>query len=398
MGIMRNPRVLLAWELGANRGHVTALGRVAQELSERGARVTFAVQRLDAMRALRPLDPSWSIVQAPVWPGLIVASGFRLSQPTASFGDILANSGLRDSAVVEFLLRGWDGLLTATGADVVITNFAPIAQLSARGRVPVVAAGNGFTLPPDHLPEFPPLLKARPTYPEDQLLQAVNLGLERTGRAGLSHLPEIMSADRRMPHSLRIFDPYESVRLEQMLAPILPGWTPVRPAGGDEIFVYFAETTPRAEHIFEAFARMGRSVRIHVPNLPAATARKLAAAGASVEPKPLPVADIARRCRLVISHGGLGLVSMTLAAGLPQLVLAPDLEKRLIGETIVRLGVGRLVRWRDVDVEVILAAVDLLLADESTRERACRLGAELTSLLQENSAGRIAEAALSLCS
>jgi rhamnosyltransferase subunit B len=389
--------VLLAWELGANRGHVTALGAVARALAARGARVTFAAQRLDAMRALRPLDSSWSIAQAPVWPGLLVTTAFRSARAPATFGDILADLGLRDSAVVEFLLRGWDTLLRSVRPDAVVTNYAPMAQLAARGQIPVVAGGTGFTLPPDHLPEFPPLRNAPRLFAENQLLQPINVALQRTGRAALQRLPELMAADRRLPHCFAQFDPYHGLRREPVLPPILPRWSPVRATEGEEIFVYFSETAPRAERIFDALGRLGARVRLHVPNLPAAARERLAAAGVIIEAEPLPVAEIARRSRLVVSHGGLGFVSMTLAAGLPQLVLALDLEKRLNGEQVSRLGVGVVMRWQDATPDGIVAAIERVSADAATRNRAQALGETLAPVLREKSAERIADEALSVC-
>jgi UDP:flavonoid glycosyltransferase YjiC (YdhE family) len=389
--------VLLAWELGANRGHVTALGAVARALTAQGARITFAVQRLDAMRALRPLDDAWGIVQAPVWPGLLVTADFRAARAPTSFGDILADLGLRDSAVVEFLLRGWDSLLASERPDVVVTNFAPMAQLAAHGRVPVLAAGNGFTLPPDHLPEFPRLRNAAPLFPESQLLQAVNRGLARTGRASLPRLPALLAADQRLPHCFAIFDPYREARRESLLAPILPAWSAVRAGEGTEIFGYFSDIAPRTDGIFDALTRFGARVRLHIPNLPAAAAQSLTAAGVMVEPRPLSLAEIAQRSRLVVSHGGLGLVSMTLAAGLPQLVIAPDLEKRLIGSEILRLGVGAMLRGHDATADGIVAAIDAINADAGMAQRARALGNSLAPLLQRDSAQQIADVALAAC-
>lgn len=394
---MPNPHVLLAWELGANRGHVTALGGIARALSRRGARVTFAVQRLDAMRALRPLEDSWVFVQAPVWPGLLVNAGFGGRQPTVTFGDILAILGLRDSGVVEFLVRGWDGLLNATRPDAVVADFAPMLQLAARKRLPVVATGNGFSLPPDHLEAYPPLWNSRPTFPEPELLKAINVALERCGRPALARLPEIMAAERRMPHSLAIFDPYADARRDRMLAPILPNWSPSHVAEGNEIFVYFSETAHGAERIYEALARFGSRVRIHVPNLAGTYLDKLRAAGVIYEPRPLKIVDIALRSRIVVSHGGLGLVSMTLAAGLPQLVLAPDLEKRLIGETVARLGVGRLLPWSDATADSIVANIEALCADVNTSRRASQIGRTIAPLLSDDASEIIADSVLSLC-
>ncbi|MBJ7402216.1 MAG: hypothetical protein JHD07_02525 [Bradyrhizobium sp.] len=376
---------------------MTALGGIARALSRRGARVTFAVQRLDAMRALRPLEDSWVFVQAPVWPGLLVNAGFGGRQPTVTFGDILAILGLRDSGVVEFLVRGWDGLLNATRPDAVVADFAPMLQLAARKRLPVVATGNGFSLPPDHLEAYPPLWNSRPTFPERELLNAINVALERCGRPALARLPEIMAAERRMPHSLALFDPYGDARRDRMLAPILPNWSPSHVAEGDEIFVYFSETAHGAERIYEALARYGSRVRIHVPNLAGTYLDKLRAAGVIFEPRPLKIVDIALRSRIVVSHGGLGLVSMTLAAGLPQLVLAPDLEKRLIGETVARLGVGRLLPWSDATADSIVANIDALCADVNIRRRASQIGRTIAPLLSDDASEIIADSVLSLC-
>lgn len=391
---MRPVHVLLAWELGANQGHVTALGAVARELRALGAQVTIAAQRLDALRTLRPLPEGLRVVQSPVWPGLLVTAGFHSTQAPASFGDILGNLGLRDSGVVEFMLLAWEGLLAGLRPDLVVADFAPMAQLAARGRLPVVAIGNGFTLPPCQTHAFPRLRQATPVFEEARLLEAVNLGLKRAGRRGLDHLPDILSADLRLPHTFEIFDPYGSLRREPLRAPILPGWTPTPKACGDEVFVYFSDIAAKPERIYDALAGLGKGVRLYVPNLPASVASILAAAGVAVESKPLTAPDIARRSRLVVSHGGLGLVSMTLAAGLPQLVLAPDLEKRLIGKAIEKLGVGRHLAWREATSGQIREAVHQIRADDEMRQRARSVSQTLAPLLSGASAAQLAEAAL----
>ncbi len=387
---------LLCWELGANRGHVVALGAIARELLARGDRVTFAVQRLDALRALRPLAPEVAVLQAPVWPGLLSTGGQRTRVQTASFGDILAGLGLRDSGVVEFLLRGWDGLLAAVKPDVVVANFAPMAQLAARGRVPVLAAGNGFSLPPCELDSFPRLIDSERSYGEEHLLQAVNLGLARSGRPALGRLPQLVAADVRAPHVLGIFDPYRASRNETRRPPILPAWTQARAGSGDEVFAYFSDTMSRPERLYDALARLARPVRLHIPNLAPDVAARLAGGGVIVEPRPLAIASIAEKSRLVVSHGGLGFVSMTLAAGLPQLILAPDLEKSLIGRAVQALGVGRLLDWRAAQAERIAAAAEDLAADEATRRRASALADDLAPELVAGSAAWFADEAVRL--
>lgn len=391
---MGSPKILLAWELGGNRGHATALGAVAGALLNYGAELVFAVQRLDALRTLRPMERFGGVFQAPVWPGLLVTAGFRSPRPPATFGDILAGQGMHDSAVVEFLLRGWDAIFATVRPDAIVTDFAPMAQLAARGRFPVIATGTGFANPPDHLPEFPPLRDGVPTFPEPELLQVVNRGLERTGRAGLERLPQMLGATRTLVSCFSVFDPYGSTRRTSLLPPVLPGWGPAPGGDGEEIFVYFSETAPGLQRLAEMLPRLGRRVRLYVPNLPASLAERLSRAGVTVERQAVPVAEIARRSRLVVSHGGMGLVSMTLAAGLPQVVLSVDLEKALIGLSVMRLGVGHALAWRTVTSESVAAAVGRVAADAAIRQRARIVGAELAPLLATDSTDEIAQEVL----
>jgi hypothetical protein len=64
-------RVLLAWELGGGRGHVLILGWIAEVLRQRGFEPVFAVQRLDALDAIRTTMGRGEFYQAPVWLGTL---------------------------------------------------------------------------------------------------------------------------------------------------------------------------------------------------------------------------------------------------------------------------------------------------------------------------------------
>ena len=137
--------ILIGWELGANRGHVVKLGAIAGRLRARGYAIAFAVQRPDALRAVRAEAERSAIHQAPVWPGLLASGGFRRHPGAVSYGDIVADMGLRDSGVVEYLIRAWDTLLALVWPVAVVSEFAPALQMAARGRMPVVATGTGFS-------------------------------------------------------------------------------------------------------------------------------------------------------------------------------------------------------------------------------------------------------------
>ena len=268
--------ILIGWELGANRGHVVKLGAIAARLRARGCGIVFAVQRPDALRAVRAEAERSVIHQAPVWPGLLSTGGFRPLPGHVSYGDLVADMGMRDSGVVEYMIRAWDSLLALVKPAAIVAEFAPALQMAARGRVRTVATGTGFTVPPSTLDHFP-LLDERfrkPGYGEDTLLKIVNRAAERTGRAGYDRLPQIAAADASMPAVFRELDPYAEVRAESQIAPFLGSPPAVREAAPgeicEEIFVYLGEVTPPDSPLIGAIgalARQGHRVRAYLPLL-----------------------------------------------------------------------------------------------------------------------------------
>lgn len=356
-------RILLAWELGGNAGHATRLAAIARRLCDAGHHVTLAVQRPDAFRTLAE---GIALRQAPVWPGLWRHGGADPLGEPASFGDVLANLGLTDSGAVEYLLRAWDGLLADCAPDALIADFAPLALLAARGRIPRMAVGTGFTVPPADGECFPPFdPDTRPLVAEPMLLAVVNRAIDRLGRPQLAHLPQVVAAEAMLPGAFPLLDPYAGRRSEALLPPFLSGqMPPPREKPGNAIFAYLPGLQPGspAATALASAAAKGLRVGLHAPGLSLSHAEALAAAGIGLLARPLPPADIVRQARLVVCAGGQGLVSLALAAGLP-LALAPaNIEQRLTAASLHTVGLAH-----RIGAESDLAA---LAADESPQVRA----------------------------
>ncbi len=137
--------ILFAWELGGGHGHVQRLGRVARGLRACGHEPVFAVRNLAGAATVLGGD-GFPVFQAPFWhrkrrpgPGPMLAG---------SFGDIMA---LQEYAEVEGLLgmvEGWQALIDLVRPRLIVCDDSPTACLAAFGVIPVVIAGNGFTVPP----------------------------------------------------------------------------------------------------------------------------------------------------------------------------------------------------------------------------------------------------------
>lgn len=337
-------RILLAWELGGNAGHAVRLARLVAALHAEGHTTSLAVQRLDAFRRWRQAAGFAELRQAPVWPGLLRQAGLPTLTGEATWGDLLAGMGMTDSGVLEYLLRAWDQLLADARPDLVIGDFAPALMLAARGRLPVVAVGTGFTVPPGDVAAFP-LLRPGATAPliaEDILLQVVNRALWRLDRAPLDRLTALAGADLACPASFAELDPYRDHRRSPNLPPFLSG-PPGQAGAGDAIFAYFAVADARTQRLAQALALVaakGQRVSVWLPGLSGGDAAALTQAGVKVLGAGLPPAEIAAQARLLVGTGGLGTVSAALAAGLPMALLPVDLEKRLTAERVAALGAG----------------------------------------------------------
>ena len=84
-------KVLLAWELGGNYGHLVALRALARELQRRGHACTFAVRDLGRAQAF--LDPRLGpLVQSPVR----LTPGRNRVRTQVSYASLLHNIGFNE--------------------------------------------------------------------------------------------------------------------------------------------------------------------------------------------------------------------------------------------------------------------------------------------------------------
>src|SRR5260370_29349200 len=136
-------------------GHTTTLSRLAKRLKHIDLRLVAAVKNPDAAAGLSALGVE--IVQAPRWPSASMTQAQIAKSSSSTMGDVLSTAGLADRHGLSRLLGEWDHHFTRIRPDLVIADLAPAAGLAARGRGPVMLVGNGYTLPPARMQNFPPL-------------------------------------------------------------------------------------------------------------------------------------------------------------------------------------------------------------------------------------------------
>lgn len=362
-------RVLIGWELGGNRGHISRTAALADRLREEGHEVEVALQRIDSGAAELPAGVT--VWQAPLWPRLLgnVARP-RASRP-ATMGDILFRLGLDRPETLGALIQGWDAILRASRPDAVIADFAPALLRAAAGRVPSIGVGNGFDRVPAQLDRFPSLTGGPPAHDEAEALANANAGLQAASRPPIAALPAIFMADVPLASSFAEVDPYHAHRLEPVVAPTLALPLPP-PAGGqgEELFVYGVELMRPDIALWKGLAATDLPVRVHIPNALPSLADAIRGFGFAFEPRPLRWDEIVRRSRLLLSHGGHGFVCAALVAGLPQVVTYYDLEKRGQADALVRAGLGGAVPLGAIRPEPFAASLRKLYEDDGAAARA----------------------------
>lgn len=366
--------ILIGWELGGNRGHATKILAVARALQTSGHDVSFALQRVDALQADQ-IDgcPVW---QAPLTPRLLVNAQRPRATITHSHGDSLARLGFDDSAIVAAIIRCWHRLFAAVKPDVVCAEFAPFLLLAARGSIPTVAIGTGFTLPPPAMPTFPSLT-GFPAQPDEQALDCVNCALAETGGQPLATLPEVYSADRSVVGTFAELDPYRYHVKRELVSPCVPLSIPKTSGRGREIFLYAGPRLPSDAALWDGLEDSRLPVRAFIPDSPPDYRAALRKRGFAVEDDPVPFAQIVERSRLLLSTGSHGFVCAGMLAGIPQVLCPLDLEKALIAASVGQLGVGGVAPMKSIRREPFAASLRRIYESCQLAERAADLACDL---------------------
>jgi UDP:flavonoid glycosyltransferase YjiC (YdhE family) len=364
--------VMFAWELGRGLGHLMNMRRIAQRLTPHGVRTIAAI---DDPSSAGPLQNAVDeIVGAPRWPLHSRPAAQRFVLSSTTLNDILSGAGLADGAAVDRLLGAWDELFKSARPDLVIADFAPLAALAARGRIPLVLIGNGYTLPPQEMPRFPLLHRqAPPMWDEERTLATVNSAVCRRGWTMLERLPQLFSGDACLVQSFPLLDPYDTQRIQELDGPIFDRMPEPMVAGASSIFVYLSAGYVPHPSIFGALKPFARHVRIHAPRAPVDKLDDLRHAGAQIDPEASPLAEVLPATRLLVHNGGSGVASEAVVAGVPQLVLSAQIEQDLSGEALRFAGVGNLVKTYEPGASVSPELIAGMLADEAMAAKAAEL-------------------------
>ena len=384
-------KVLLAWELGGNYGHLVALRALARELKRQGHACTFAVRDLGSAQGF--LDPALGpLVQAPVR----LTRGRNRVRRQLSYASLLHNIGFNHPVELAGRIQAWRTLYRALGTEFVFADHSPVALIAARTLgIPAACIGNGFTVPPRTSP-FPSFVSSRAKrgISSANVPDSVLLRNEATVLAELNHalallklkpfalLQDIFRGASPALLTYAPLDHYDVPRSEPFrgLPDYSYGAPPNWPSGrGPKIFAYLAPS-PSLPVVLEALKQSEARVLVRLLG-DAPEAADALRPGLAVTTRPVNFRQAAESCDAFVNYGAHSTVAEFLLAGKPG-ILVPDLHERVLTARKA-VGMGAALSVRTTGVVPIRHALDRVIDDPDPRERARTFA--LTSARQDRS-------------
>lgn len=338
---------LFAWELGANYGHLTRDIQVAESLRALGHKVFFAV--CDTRIASELLAPHFfEFVQAP-----IPRSRPRLIQPPANYAELLLAEGWGEQSSLVGRLRAWIALFQLTRPDTVIADHSPTALLAAHiAGLNRVAFGNGFEIPPSIMPlpsirPWESIATSRLEQSDKQVLGQVNIATLALGGKPLARLQEIF-LPKSVLASFSELDHYgvrENVVYTGSIYGIeLADKVEWKNNSGPKILAYLRLNQKATGDALSALAMAGKQTICIVPGISQEQAGKYASPKLSIYSRPVALAPLLANADVMINYGGLGVISETLLAGVPMILIPAMVEQYLVSNKVEMMGAGILLR------------------------------------------------------
>ena len=340
-------KVLLAWELGADYGHVMRFATLARELVQRGHEPVLVLKDLTHAEALLG-SQRLTVLQAPLWLGDV--SGLP---PPASFAETLLRLGFLHPGALTGLCRAWRSLIALCKPDVLVCDHAPTALLATRGLgLARINMGDGFAVPPRARPmpiyrPWRPEPPARVAQAEQHTLNGANVALANLGQPPLRCLAELLEVDDEIIASFAEFDHYPGRQGARYAGPlpnppqgVAPQWPLV---DGPRVFAYLKPGARDFEPVLKALQGLDVAAVVHAPGVSTALQHRYLAANIRFSEQPLRMDDVCRECDIGICHAGTGTVQALVTAGKPVLLLPQHVEQMMTARAVLTLGAGLVV-------------------------------------------------------
>jgi hypothetical protein len=389
-------RILLAWEFGGGFGHIVSLREIARQIAkDHSCEFLFALQK--PQNGVSAGLPDRSVIAAPV-PRR--SAGSKRPKYMATYGEFVSHNLMIDEGAFASCLAGWDKICRDLDPHLIIADYAPGLSLYARGQWPVLAIGNGYTLPPPEIACFPPIssLHRARSAPEPEIIGRLNKDLEKIRARPIERLPQLNEADAYGLMTIPIFDPYADQRRQPYLGTELPGGIPTPQATSSGSIAYFHEDTQLHDNVLDGLAGANIDTTAYFGRPLRRLVKRFKGSRISLADVPFKLREDMPGKAVAVHKGGLGFATAAVLAGVPQVMLYKHQEHWLTANAIVRAGAGAAVRYNEVTASALSETIDRVGNSSAMRESAMRLAEENAGFRNANPAQEVADIAAKLLS
>jgi UDP:flavonoid glycosyltransferase YjiC (YdhE family) len=330
-------RVLIAWELGGNLGHVVSLLAVARELRARGHGVVFALR--DLSNAALIARDGFAFFPAPT-----PVRGRKL--PTyPSYAAMLSGEAFASSNGALVGALAWRSIMRATRPDLLVADHAPMALLAARGlKIRTATFGVPFSIPVAGA-ALPVFLQGHTTAAaeEERVLKRLNAALDALRAPRLEAVSDLYRTDTTMVRTLPELDCFGPRPSGSYVSPLgadagdaIPPWPR---APGQKALVYL-NAGAWVRPVLEALAAGGLSTVAYIGGAKAGRRTPFERPGLFVSHVPYKASEMMLQADLMICHANHGTVASAVLAGKPLLMMPSYVEQVLTAQRVECVGVG----------------------------------------------------------
>lgn len=348
--------ILLGSELGTGSAALAPLLVLARAFKTLGHRPVLAL-RDAASPNMFLARHGFGTLQAPIW-------GAEAAIPEAAdYATVLRTIGFLDADRVAQVAARWRQLTDHYNPALVVAHWSPGLALAARERLPAVAVGDGFAVPPVDGGVFPPLGEAAAEPSQYDLLAATNAAQAMRGEPAIQSATEIVAGAEPFPCVLPDLDPYHETRGRPAVGPLDPLAEPAPDPVGTRVFVQLMAHFYDADAVLSAIGMAGMTASAWVRGVSQDFLKEFGWPGVELLTTPPDAPREIVNAAVVVHNGYLPLTTLCLSLGRPQVIIPDGAEAAINACRVQALGLARVVRGEATAenmAELINAAVQLL--------------------------------------
>lgn len=346
---MKKPIVLICWEkIGTldGLGHMMRIKRIASSLKQRGATCILAVYDANLGKAIASHVDKVILVPGEKTFG---SKKFPLDLPRKSERDYFSattylwGAGLWNKNYLVRNLKIWDNYLSDIKPDAVVSDFSShCIFLAAAGRIKTFMIGNGYYVPCELNGYFTPDDKPASVYDrkkQDYIFSIITSAFRQANYTPPQNIAKALNGDVPCPATLPALDPNFKLRSDKLVPPEMDILPPMQKTRGSEILIYLGVDIAAHKVALDAVSATGHPATVYVKkeikqqfHLPKEIKR---------QHQPFGLKEIAEKGKILVHHGGPGIIHLAALAGIPQFAIYHILcERWHNARAIWKMGVG----------------------------------------------------------